>query len=159
MNETMAAGHAVNNVTRSVVLAGRSEVATTIVRRMVGLLTRRQLDAGAALIIPSCNMIHTCFMRFPIDVIFLKTAQGSRLTAQGGPPEPRDGSPGWRIVEGVVVRLVERMEPFRFASAPHADTVIELPAGTVAGTSTCHGEVISLRFPRQRSERTTGSWP
>jgi uncharacterized membrane protein (UPF0127 family) len=47
------------------------EVAETFAERAKGLIGGRGLPAGAGMMIPQCNCIHTCFMRFPIDVLFL----------------------------------------------------------------------------------------
>jgi len=47
------------------------EVANTLWSRTKGLLGRSQLPANEALWILRCNTIHTFFMRFPIDVVFL----------------------------------------------------------------------------------------
>jgi uncharacterized protein len=75
--------------------------------RMVGLLGRTTFDAGDGLVITPCWMIHTWFMRFPIDVLFIDR-------------------------DGVVLRAIESLGPFRIASgSPRARTTIELPAGTL----------------------------
>lgn len=47
------------------------EVAATFWSRFVGLQARRALPADHALLIAPCNAIHTCFVRFAIDVAFL----------------------------------------------------------------------------------------
>ena len=47
------------------------EVAETFAARAKGLIGRGGLEPGHGLLIPHCNCIHTFFMRFPIDVIFL----------------------------------------------------------------------------------------
>ncbi len=47
------------------------EVARSLVHRLVGLMGRRELPRGSALLIPKCHQVHTFFMRFPIDVVFL----------------------------------------------------------------------------------------
>lgn len=65
-----------------------AEVATSAWARMRGLIGRRGLAAGCGLLIPRCNAVHTCFMRFPIDVTFL------------------DG-------EGRVVKVVRNVRPWR----------------------------------------------
>lgn len=49
----------------------RAEVAQSFFSRMLGLLTRPGLEADQALVITKCNSIHTFFMRFDIDVVFL----------------------------------------------------------------------------------------
>ena len=47
------------------------EVADTFWKRAIGLMGRKKLAAGWGFLILRCNSIHTCFMRFPIDAIFL----------------------------------------------------------------------------------------
>lgn len=71
-------------------------LATSFVRRGIGLLGRRSLRPGEALLISPCNSVHTFFMRFSIDIaildsdgVVLKTRQGLRpwratLPARGG---------------------------------------------------------------------------
>jgi len=71
--------------------------------RAIGLLSRCRLEESEALIIPRCNAIHTWFMRFPIDVIFLRY--------------------------DTVVKIAPRIGSFRVVGARGAHTVIELPAG------------------------------
>jgi uncharacterized membrane protein (UPF0127 family) len=80
-------------------------LADTAVTRMVGLLGRASLASGEGLVLRPCGMIHTWFMRFPIDVLFADRA-------------------------GVVVSAVDALPPFRFAwGGRGAAQVIELPAG------------------------------
>ncbi len=62
--------------------------------RAVGLLGRKELPAGHALLLKPCSAIHTIGMRFPIDVVFLDEAGGvvrvcrnvrpNRLLVRGG---------------------------------------------------------------------------
>ena len=74
---------------------------------MLGLLGRSRFEPGDGLVLEPCDTIHTWFMRFPIDVLFVDR-------------------------EGLVVRAVETLAPFRFASGPPgARMTIELPAGTL----------------------------
>jgi len=47
------------------------EVCETFVERARGLIGRRELPHGKGMLIPKCNCIHTCFMRFAIDATFL----------------------------------------------------------------------------------------
>jgi len=60
------------NVDRGLLLAERARVAGTAWARAVGLLGAD--NAGGGLFIEPCSSIHTCFMRFPIDVLFLDVA-------------------------------------------------------------------------------------
>ena len=61
--------------------------------RMRGLLGRRTLPSGEALMIPRCRSIHTCGMQFPIDAVFVDRAL--RVVAL------RRGLRPWRIVPPV----------------------------------------------------------
>jgi uncharacterized membrane protein (UPF0127 family) len=101
----------VTNSTRAALLADRAERATRFIERLTGLLGRAQLDAGEGLQIVPCNCIHTFFMRFPIDVIFLDGAQR-------------------------VLKIAPRTPPWRVIGCSQARSVLELPAGTVEKTGT-----------------------
>lgn len=46
-------------------------VAETFFPRLKGLIGRKTLDKGTGLKIIPCNSVHTFFMRFAIDVIFI----------------------------------------------------------------------------------------
>ena len=73
----------------------RTIVAGTFLSRMRGLLGRDGLPEGEGMLILRCGAIHTLFMRFAIDAIFLddgfrpvKTVRGispGRLCVWGGP--------------------------------------------------------------------------
>lgn len=56
---------------RGAVIAEKVEVARSFAARLIGLMGRRSLPSGFALVIPGCRQVHTFFMRFPIDVLFL----------------------------------------------------------------------------------------
>ena len=47
------------------------EVADNFVKRFLGLMGRKNLPQGQGLLITNCNSIHMCFMKFPIDVIYI----------------------------------------------------------------------------------------
>lgn len=49
----------------------KAEVARSLFERTRGLIGRRGLDRGTGMLILRCNAIHTFFMRFPIDAVFL----------------------------------------------------------------------------------------
>jgi len=109
------------NETRGVALAGEAEVADGPLERSVGLLGRRGLEQGGGLLIPGCGAVHTLFMRFPIDLLFLD----------------RDG-----VVRGIRHRLA----PFRFAACVGSRlSVAELPAGTLAATGTQAGDRVVIK--------------
>lgn len=61
----------ITNQKTSSVLFARSKVANTFMARLLGLMLKRPITKDEALIFYRANSIHTCFMRFPIDIIFL----------------------------------------------------------------------------------------
>lgn len=110
----------VTNVTRERPLALRAERAVSFWERLVGLMGRRGLPDGGGLHIVPCNGIHSFFMRFPFDAVFLDR-------------------------ELKVVHCVEAMVPWRATAVIRgAHSVLELPAGTVAATGTCPGDILQL---------------
>ncbi len=110
----------VTNRTRQRVLGDRVTEARRFGERFLGLMGRRHLPVGEGLLIRPCNSIHTFFMRIPIDVAFL------------------DG-------EGRIVRLYRALPPWR-ATPIHfkAKSVLELPAGVLAGSRTEEGDTLSF---------------
>ena len=114
----------INERTRKPV-ADAVEVADTRAARRRGLLGRAGLDQGAALMLIPCLAVHTAFMRFPIDVIFL------------------DG-------DGCVVRTVSRLAPWRMAVCPRARAVVELPAGRLESCAINVGEALYLVPAREQ---------
>jgi len=59
------------NETKGTVLAENVIVANTFFGRIIGLLNRSEILPGEALLIRPCNSVHTFFMKFPIDVVFV----------------------------------------------------------------------------------------
>jgi uncharacterized protein len=101
------------------VLAGTVELATTRAARRKGLLGRDALARDHALLIAPCYSIHTWFMRFPIDVIFVA----------------RDGR---------VVKTRSAIGPWRMAMALGAYAVVELAAGAIARSPIKTGDRLEL---------------
>ena len=82
-------------------------LAASLPARLKGLLGKNKLEAGKGLLICPCKGIHTFFMKFPIDAVFLD--KGDR-----------------------VVALAHALPPNRMTSIyPKAVSVLELPAGTL----------------------------
>ncbi len=116
------------NVTRAGVVCERALVADRPLRRLGGLMGRRSLPAGDGLLLRPAPSIHTAFMRFPIDVIFLD----------------RDLH---------VVRLVDRLPPWRAASARTARAVLELAAGEIARREIQVGDKLEVTDERLQRAR------
>jgi hypothetical protein len=109
----------VRNETRSSVLADAAEIADTAAKRRHGLLGRDSLSNGQALWIVPCEGVHTWFMRFPIDVLYLDRKNK--------------------------VRKVRRvMRPWRVSICLLAHSVLELPVGIIEQTGTQPGDQLNL---------------
>jgi len=108
------------NQTKNTVLAEDVALADTPLKRIQGLLGKRDFPAGQALIIKPCNAIHTLFMRFPIDVLFVGRNYQVRQT-------------------------LASLKPFRLSKIYfQAKLAIELPSGTIKGSLTSIGDLLSL---------------
>lgn len=99
------------------VVASSVEVAETRASRRRGLLGRTSLDPSAALVLTPCISVHTAFMKFPIDVVFVD----------------RD----------FLVRRIVRMPAWRAAVDVGARSVIEFAAGGASGLRV--GDRVTLR--------------
>jgi uncharacterized membrane protein (UPF0127 family) len=64
------------------VVCARCVVARRPLQRMIGLLGRKGLEPGAGLLLTRTSSIHTFFMRFSIDVVFLDRDLRVRSVAQ-----------------------------------------------------------------------------
>ena len=82
---------------------------------------RSELPAGTGLVIDPCSSIHTFWMRFPIDVLYVDK-------------------------NGTVLRADRAMKPWRIGPlfVRHGRLVIELPAGTIDRTRTERGDHLRL---------------
>ena len=90
-------------------LAKQVEEAYTFWARLKGLMGRRNLATHTALLLDPCPQVHTCFMRFGIDVVFLDR-------------------------QNRVVAVAENLTPWHFSHFyPSARRALELPASTLQG--------------------------
>jgi uncharacterized membrane protein (UPF0127 family) len=101
------------------VVCATCTVARNPLTRMRGLLGRRGLAQGEGLLLEPAGSIHTFFMRFPIDVVFLDREQR-------------------------VVRVVPNLRPWRTAGVRKARAVLELAAGEAARVGMTAGSALRL---------------
>jgi len=59
------------NQTQNVILAEDVFIAKTFFTRIKGLLGRKVFLPNQAIILDPCNSVHTFFMHFPIDILFV----------------------------------------------------------------------------------------
>ena len=108
------------NQTRNTILAVDILFANSPFKRLQGLLGVKFFPDGQALIIKPCNCVHTLFMRFPIDVLFLgKNNQ--------------------------VVKALPQLNPFRFSKLYWKSyMVVELPSRKLEATQTQDGDILQF---------------
>lgn len=56
---------------REVEVATKVDVANSSIKRMIGLMFSKDLGERDGLLITPCNSIHTFFMRYNLDIVFL----------------------------------------------------------------------------------------
>jgi hypothetical protein len=108
------------NKTKNTVLAEDTIIADTFFTRIKGLLCKKEFKKGQALIIKPCNSIHTFFMHFPIDVLFVDKHN--------------------QVIKVISSLRPTRLTPIYFNSA----FVVELPTGTAQSTLTSKADTISI---------------
>lgn len=115
-----ATNHVLENVRTRRVVAAQLLTAFDSASRRQGLLGRDGLPPGSALIIAPSNAVHTFFMRFAIDIAFVR----------------RDGR---------VIKVRSAVRPYRLAASLRAFAVIELPAGALEQSDTMAGDTLICR--------------
>jgi uncharacterized membrane protein (UPF0127 family) len=109
----------VRNQTRNTILADAAEVADTSEKRRTGLLKRERLEPGQGLWIVPCESVHSFFMKFAIDLVYLDRDKKVR-------------------------KVRHRMAPWRLSACLTAHSILELPAGTVATSGTQAGDQLEI---------------
>jgi uncharacterized protein len=108
------------NTRTSKVLATNVKVADNLFTRMKGLLGKKELPHGEALWIKPCFSVHTFFMKFPIDVIFLNK-------------------------KNQVITAINDLRPNRLTRLyPQSYSVLELPPGTIVASNSQIGDIIEI---------------
>lgn len=95
-------------------------IADTLFKRMKGLLGKKEFGKGQAIVLEPCNSIHTFFMRFPIDVLFLDK-------------------------ENKILKAVPSLEPFKLTRVYFsAARTVELSCGTIKSFSIKEGDSLLI---------------
>lgn len=94
------------NASKQTVVVEKLELAESFIRRAVGLLGRKNLQSNSGLWIRPCSDIHTWFMQFNFDAVF--------------------------VDEQLVVKSIHpNLKPWKFIWERSAKSVFELPEGKV----------------------------
>ena len=107
------------NITRQTKLATSVEVAGTGAKRSKGLLGRTGLAQGEALWIVPCESVHTFFMKFSLDLVYLDRQFRIKKIRRNVPP--------WRI-----------------SGCLTAHSVVEFPAGSIRQTDALPGDIVEF---------------
>lgn len=116
---TKALTYRVRNLTRATSIGDAVGCAESAAERRTGLLKHTRLDVGEGLWIVPCEAVHTFFMKFALDLIYL------------------DRKKRVRGVRGAVA-------PWRMSMCFAAHSVIELPVGTIERTGTQKGDQLEI---------------
>jgi uncharacterized membrane protein (UPF0127 family) len=109
----------VSNVTRGTALAACVEIADTGPARRKGLLGRGSLSTGEGLWITPCESVHTWFMHFPIDLVYLSR-------------------------EKRIEKLRSDVVPWRLSACLSAGSVLELAAGSIRASRSEQGDIVEF---------------
>lgn len=108
------------NSTQNKLITGDVKIAEDFFTRSIGLLSKKSLSQDEGLIIRPCCSIHTFFMRFPIDVLFINK-------------------------KNEIIALYENVKPWRILPIhPTSNYVVELPAGQISVKNICLSDIISI---------------
>lgn len=117
---TVGKQYSFTNLTRAVTLADNGSIADNPWLRLKGLLGTKTLPPGQGLLIQPCQSVHTFFMGYPIDILFLDKNH--------------------RVVD-----LYKSLPPNRISRLVFkARLVIELPSGTLEQTGTEIGDLLAI---------------
>jgi len=118
------------NVTKQVVLAKEAHLAQTFHERFWGWMRRPTVGEEEALILIPCRAVHTCFLKFSLDILFT-------------------------AADGQVLFTLAGFAPFRFSPFVRGSRmVVELPVGRLKQTHTVPGDRLVFYEELLRAERT-----
>ncbi len=111
----------VYNQTRNLSLITQGRLADTFWLRLRGLLGAAPLQKEEGLILVGEKSIHTLFMKFPIDVVYVNK--------------------NYQVIRTAANMVPYRLGPFVAQSA----YVLEMPVGTIANTATRAGDQLIFK--------------
>ena len=109
----------IRNLTRNTELGASIDVANTSEKRRTGLLKHTGLKPGEGLWIVPCESVHTFFMKFPIDLVYLDRKH-------------------------VVRKVRHAVGPWRLSACFSAHSILELPAGAAQASGTQTGDQLEI---------------
>ncbi len=108
----------VNRTRQDTIVCAHTEVADNVLKRLRGLLGRASLASGQGMLFRGESSIHSAFMRFRFDAVFMDR-------------------------ELRVVGLAQDIPPWRARSARGARNILELASGEIARTGVVVGDQLA----------------
>jgi hypothetical protein len=118
----MSKGRVIYNLfdkSKDCLVASRASLADNFFSRLKGLMFRRTMDREEALVFYRTASIHTFFMRFPLDLVFLDKKMR-------------------------IIKVFKGLKPGRIAVCLAAYVAVELPGGRIAQKGLEIGDVLGL---------------
>ncbi|HEC68897.1 MAG TPA: DUF192 domain-containing protein [Candidatus Omnitrophica bacterium] len=107
------------NKTKDSVLASQAKIADNFFKRFLGLMFRKSLSKEEALIFFRAPSIHTFFMRFALDILFLDK-------------------------EGKVLRIARKIKPWRMVFCRNSSVTVEFSSENNNLAKTSPGDFIII---------------
>jgi uncharacterized protein len=95
------------------------KVAESFFERAIGLMGCSHISPDQAMLFPNCSSVHTCWMKMPIDIVFLDK-------------------------KGTVLRVIYEVLPWRVVRCKGAHSVLEMASGAAKLHEMTVGEIVSL---------------
>lgn len=109
------------NVNKENIVLENLKLANGFFEKFKGLMWRKRLNKSEGLMILSCNSIHTCFMKFPIDVLFLN-------------------------MDHEVIAMRKEVKPWRMVNfIKKAYITVEMPEGTIEHKNVEVGDLLIMK--------------
>ena len=110
----------IQNITRSTELASSAKEVRGFFGRLAGLINKKKLAKDEGLIIYRCSAVHTMWMKYPIDIVFVDSQLRIR-------------------------KLIRHLKPWSFSPlVMSACIAIELPVETINRSLTEMGDQLSF---------------
>lgn len=112
----------IKNITTNVKICSNVLAATSFFKRFKGLMFTKELPQDFSIFIKPCGQIHTFFMNYNIDVLYLDK-------------------------DNIILDTDENLEPGKIGKkVKGAVSVIELPGGKISKTGIKAGQALEITF-------------
>lgn len=104
---------------KGTLISSKARIANSFGLRLLGLMFKKQMDEKEALVFYQAPAIHTCFMRFAIDIVFLDKSNK-------------------------VIRICPAVKPWKMVFCSGSASTIELPAQRALRRSLAVGDCLEI---------------